>query len=344
METFLVVDDPSFDRHRAPYRHVERPERLGAARAGMARALPEAQRRAIGAREATDAELARVHDAAHLAELGRVLARGFADVDADTYVCPESGEAARRAAGGAIALARGLLRDDARRGIALLRPPGHHAEPARAMGFCLVNNIAVAAAAALAEGASRVAIVDWDVHHGNGTQAAFYGDRRVLVVSLHQWPLYPGTGAPGEIGEGDARGKNVNVAMPPGCGPADYAAAFDELVVPCVRAHAPELVLVSAGYDGHAADPLASMRLDADAYAAMTTAMVDVASELGHGRLGLVLEGGYDLGALEESVEATLRAASGERVAARSGVASAAARGAIAATRRALEGAGSRLS
>jgi acetoin utilization deacetylase AcuC-like enzyme len=340
-ERVIVIDDPSFDRHRAARHHPECPERLAAARSGLASALPPEARVALEVRPASDAEILSTHTRAHLEAVAAVLGeaerrRGFGWIDADTYVGPESREAAYRAAGGAAILGRSLLRGAARRGIALLRPPGHHAEPSRAMGFCLFNNVAIAASAALVEGAARVAIVDWDVHHGNGTQEAFKRNDRVLFVSLHQWPLYPGTGAPEEIGVGAGIGTTANLALPPGAGPDEYGEAFRRVVVPLVEGFAPDLVLVSAGYDAHRADPLAAMRLDAPSYQAMASALIEVAERLGHGRVGFVLEGGYDLAALEESVAATVRAARGERLALPEGRASAAARAAIDATIRAL--------
>jgi acetoin utilization deacetylase AcuC-like enzyme len=202
--------------------------------------------------------------------------------------------------------------DGPKRGFALLRPPGHHAERDKAMGFCLINNVAVAARAAQRAGAKRVAIVDWDVHHGNGTQDVFEHDPDVLFISLHQWPLYPGTGAPGEVGIGEGLGSTANLALPPGAGPAEYAHAWRRVVRPLVEAFAPDAIFVSAGYDAHARDPLASMRLDEASYQAMASSVIATADRLGHGRVGFVLEGGYDLAALEGSVAATAKAAIGE--------------------------------
>jgi acetoin utilization deacetylase AcuC-like enzyme len=167
------------------------------------------------------------------------------------------------------------------------------------MGFCIFNNVAIAAAAARARGAARVAVVDWDVHHGNGTQAAFWRDPGVMYVSTHQFPLYPGTGAAREIGEGPGAGTTVNVPLPPGAGDADYAAAFDEIVAPALRAYRPDLILVSAGFDAYAADPLASMRVSAAGYRRMAAVLRAVADEVCGGRLVAVLEGGYDLGGLD---------------------------------------------
>ncbi len=329
---FARVDDPSFDQHRARGAHPERPERLDAARAGAARALEGATVVDLGAPEAERESLARIHDAAYLDALDRALASGWGQLDEDTFCSPGSREASLRAAGGAARLARALMAGEARRGVALLRPPGHHAEADRAMGFCLLNNVAVAAEAAIAAGAARVAIVDWDVHHGNGTQHVFEDRADVLFVSLHQWPLYPGTGRAGEIGRGPGAGRTMNLALPAGAGDEVYGEAFRRVVIPALRAHAPDLILVSAGFDAHARDPLASMELSSAAYGAMSSAIVSVAEALGHGRVGFVLEGGYDLAALEASVAATIEGALAPTIELPAGAIRAPAREAIEAT------------
>ena len=215
-----VVDDERFDAHRAMEMHPERPERLVAARAGLKRAVGPDELVRVAARPESDEEVLRVHTESHLQGLRDALSSGWGHIDADTFFSPASEEAAWLAAGGAVELCRAVVEGPVRRGLALLRPPGHHAVPSRAMGFCLLNNIAIAAADALARGSSRVAIVDWDVHHGNGTQDIFYEDPRVLFVSLHQSPLYPGTGRVDERGAGPGNGTTVNVPMPPGSGPA----------------------------------------------------------------------------------------------------------------------------
>ncbi|MGE0785871.1 MAG: histone deacetylase [Sandaracinaceae bacterium] len=313
---FAIVDDERFDAHVADGAHPERPERLHAARAGLLAAIPEADRLVIDAEPVEAAELDGVHDATYVARLSEALAaRARGHLDADTFFSEGTKEAAWRAAGGATRMARALMRGDARTGFALLRPPGHHAEPDRAMGFCLLNNVALAAQAALAAGAERVAIVDWDVHHGNGTQHAFEARSDVLFISLHQYPLYPGTGAPEETGRGAGAGSTVNAALPPGSDDAVYGEAFRRLVLPAIARHRPDVILVSAGYDAHAADPLASMELQADTYRAMASALMAAADDLGHGRVGFVLEGGYDLLALEASVRATAEAVRGARLA-----------------------------
>jgi acetoin utilization deacetylase AcuC-like enzyme len=298
-----IVDDQSFDAHRAPFAHPERPERLAAARAALAAAAVPTRR--VDVRRATRAELERVHATEYLDRLER-LAGTRGELDADTYLAPGSVDAALRAAGGAVELVRDLMATGGR-GVALLRPPGHHAKRERAMGFCLLNNIAVAAAEALARGMQRVAIVDWDVHHGNGTQDTFFEDPRVLFVSLHQWPFYPGTGGVYETGAGDGAGYNVNVPLSAGSGPNEYAAAFERLVLPVVESYAPEMILVSAGFDAHLDDPLANMNLDAQAYATMTMQLAAIADKTAGGKMGLFLEGGYDIAALQSSLTACMR-------------------------------------
>ncbi len=301
----LLFDHASLEWHRSPREHPERPERVLAARRALAR-LP---RNRVDARESPSLPVRlaeRVHGAAHVA---RILAIGEEDhdFDADTYAGAGTREAVLRAAGGAAALGAALA-DGARRGFALSRPPGHHAERDRAMGFCLLNNVALAAEAARDAGARRIAIVDWDAHHGNGTQDIFEADPDVLFVSMHQWPLYPGTGAPGEVGRGAGAGRTVNLAMPPGSGHAEYDRALRELVLPILEEHQPDVLLISAGYDGHVRDPLAELRLTELAYAAMTHELSALASRL-DASVGVVLEGGYDLEALEHSLAATLEQA-----------------------------------
>jgi len=303
-----VVDDPSFDEHRPPpeqAEHPECPERLFAARRAVARISRNAEVLNVPARPASDDELASVHTLEYIERLGRT-AGTRATLDEDTYVAPGSVSAARTAAGGAVELVNALLDRRATRGVALLRPPGHHARPSGAMGFCLLNNVAVAAAHARARGAERVLIVDFDVHHGNGTQESFYGDPNVLFVSLHQFPLYPGTGDVGELGAGEGRGRTLNVPLSPGAGDAVYAAAFERIVAPACADFAPRVVLLSAGFDAHAADPLAQMRVSDAGYGTMLRLLSAAVPE--DVPIGMVLEGGYDLDALEASLAQALEA------------------------------------
>ena len=300
-----VVGDPLFEEHRSRGYHPERPERLGAARRGVEQSGVEAV--ALAARDATDEDLRRAHDPAYLAEL-MALDGHHAALDADTYLAPRSVAAARRAAGATITLVDALLGDATlTSGAALVRPPGHHATRDQGMGFCLLNNAAVGALWALDHGLARVAIVDWDVHHGNGTQNIFWTDPRVLYVSLHEAPLYPGSGAREEVGQEDGAGFTLNVPLSEGAGDAAYRLAFDEVVSPVLARFAPELVLISAGFDAHERDPLASMRLTAPGYAYMAAALARVAAASAKGRVGIVLEGGYDLTAIEVSLAATIQ-------------------------------------
>jgi acetoin utilization deacetylase AcuC-like enzyme len=317
-ESVALVDDTRFDGHFDDTGdHPECPERLTAAREGLLAGLGAAVPRRLIAREACDEELASVHAPQYIARLrGRLSHAGHGLLDPDTYFSPGTREAAWLAAGTAIDLGRELATTPGQRGVALLRPPGHHAVPSSSMGFCLLNNVALAARAALDSGLERVAIIDWDVHHGNGTQDAFYRDPRVLFVSLHQFPFYPGTGAPDEIGQAAGLGYNANLALPAESGPEVYGAAFERVVLPMLRHYGPELVLVSAGFDAHERDPLAGMNLEAQTYGSLTSSLlelVDHPDSPARGRIGFMLEGGYDLYALSDSVRAMAAALTGAR-------------------------------
>jgi len=306
----LLLDAPTFARHLPLGHHPERPERLAAARAAVERARGFVGFSAIAPREATAEELVRVHEAQYLEAMEQ--RRGDAlYLDPDTYVSEESVSVAKLAAGGLVAMVDAVLDGPERQGVALVRPPGHHARPGRAMGFCLFNNVAVAAAHARARGLSRVAIVDFDVHHGNGTQEIFYDDPSVLYVSTHQAPLYPGTGDSAETGEGEGRGFTVNVPLSAGGGDDVYRGAFERVVLPVLSEFAPELVLVSAGFDAAVRDPLSEMRLESAAFGWMTRALRRIADTSGQGRTLLVLEGGYDLPALEGGLYAALEGLTG---------------------------------
>jgi acetoin utilization deacetylase AcuC-like enzyme len=329
----VVFDHPSFARHRSPREHPERPERAEAARRAVA-SLGVARVEQLDAPRVAREDAIRAHAVAHV-DLVEQLGEEHRDLDPDTYAGPGTRDAALHAAGGAAALGRALA-GGARRGLAIARPPGHHAEHDRAMGFCILNNVAIAARTAIDRGARRVAIVDWDAHHGNGTQQIFEGDEAVLFVSLHQWPLYPGSGAPDEIGSGAGAGKTVNLAMPPGSGLGEYGRAFSRVVLPVLEEHRPDVILVSAGFDAHARDPLAELALEEAGFAALSSELASLADRLDVG-LGLVLEGGYDLEALERSLAATLdRALRPQRTALPELRCSAAAERAIAMTARSL--------
>ncbi|MEX1141958.1 MAG: histone deacetylase [Thermoleophilaceae bacterium] len=289
--------------------HPERADRVRAVEAALARRdwlgwdVREAPR-------ASDEQLLRIHSRAHLDGVRDACAAGRR-LDPDTPVVPASWDAALRSAGGACALAEALLAGSAPTGVAALRPPGHHAEPERAMGFCLLSNVAIAARHALdALGAERVLILDWDVHHGNGTQAAFDADPAVLFVSLHRWPFYPGTGAAEDAGSGAGAGYTVNLPLAAGTGEDEWLALVEHVAIPVAREYGPDLILVSAGYDAHRDDPLGGCLLEAGSYAQMARHVQALAGELGV-PAGAVLEGGYDLDALGSSVVATMEALAG---------------------------------
>jgi acetoin utilization deacetylase AcuC-like enzyme len=245
-----------------------------------------------------------VHSAKYVESLAELEGQqGY--LDPDTFVSPDSIATARLAAGSLIEMVGAMLRGPISRGVALVRPPGHHARPAQAMGFCLLNSVAVAAAHARAQGIRRVAIIDWDVHHGNGTQEMFWRDPSVLYVSTHQFPFYPGTGDASEVGEGEGAGFTVNVPLAAGGGDAVYRAAFERIVLPVVESYAPELVLVSAGFDAAARDPLAQMQVSPAAFGWMARELARVSAK-STDRMALVLEGGYDLVSLEAGVRASI--------------------------------------
>jgi acetoin utilization deacetylase AcuC-like enzyme len=257
--------------------------------------------------------LERVHAPAYVARVGQIAGRGGGFLDADTYLGPRSYDAALLAAGGLVELVRAVVAGRAANGIALVRPPGHHATPSRGMGFCLFNNIAVAARAALEEfGLARVLIVDWDVHHGNGTQEVFYDSPRVFFFSTHQYPHYPGTGRWDETGAGAGRGTTANVPLAAGVGDAGFRRIFAEILEPLAERFRPEMILVSAGYDAHWNDPLADLCLSLEGYWEMARAVVALAERLCGGRLVVTLEGGYDLDVLACGVANTCRALLGD--------------------------------
>jgi acetoin utilization deacetylase AcuC-like enzyme len=263
-------------------------------------------------RRVTDDELRRVHDADYLTMLRETAGRAVA-LDADTFTSPESYETARFAAGAATGAVDAVVDGgQGSRVFALVRPPGHHAERAKAMGFCFFNSVAVAAAHARARGLGRVAIVDYDVHHGNGTQWSFYDDPNVLFISSHQYPYYPGTGAAGDIGTGKGRGFTVNLPLAAGATDADYERVFGEVAFPVLRQFAPELILLSAGFDAHADDPLGGMRLTASEFVRLTAAVGTIADQCCGGRVVALTEGGYDLKALADCTRAVGQTLGGE--------------------------------
>ncbi len=303
-----VVADPRMLAHDPGRVHPERPDRLRvlldyvAAARGLTR---------LGTRPASEEELVLVHPPEHIARVAESAGRPRMAFDPDTTTSPGSYEAARLAAGSLLVACEAVLAGEVANAFALVRPPGHHAERTRAMGFCLFNNVALAAAWLRQRGVGRVAIIDWDVHHGNGTQHLFEDDPHVLYVSTHQFPCYPGTGAAEEVGTGAGAGRTVNLPFPPGFGDAEYAQAFDQIVAPIVRQFSPDFVLVSAGFDPDYRDPLAAMQLTPAGFANMAAHCLALANETAHGHFAAILEGGYDLQALVEGVDATLTAMQG---------------------------------
>jgi acetoin utilization deacetylase AcuC-like enzyme len=299
----VLIGSPRFAEHVTPPGHPERPERADVFDAVMTRWRPRAT--CIEPTPASPEDLLLVH-APQYVDMVAATAGHARELDPDTYTSPASHEIALLAAG-ACCMAVDRAMDGRGPVVALVRPPGHHAEPEQAMGFCLYNNAAIAAAYARSRRLlRRVAIVDFDVHHGNGTQWAFYDDPNVFYLSAHQFPYYPGTGGPAEIGKGRGAGFTMNVPLEAGATDADYDFVFRTLVVSVLDAWAPELIVVSAGYDAHHRDPLAGMRVSTEGFAAMVAHLGGVAARHCHGSLVVVTEGGYDLPSLSDSLEVTL--------------------------------------
>ncbi|WP_165248627.1 histone deacetylase family protein [Paludisphaera soli] len=308
MSVALYVDRRMLE-HRPPERHPEKPERLEAVlrhlkRTGLLDACP-----AGTVREATDEELRRVHSEAYLASLLDVDRRGGGALEADTWMSPGSLTAARLAAGAAIEAVGDVLGGKHRRAMGLVRPPGHHAVPGGAMGFCLYANVAVAAREALSRHqVDRILIVDFDVHHGNGTQDVFYESGEVAFLSVHRHPFYPGTGMKDETGSGPGLGLTTNIPLPFNTPPREFRAAFRAGLHALADRHRPELVLVSAGFDAMAEDPVGGLGLDFEDFEAITRDVVDVAEAHAQGRIVSVLEGGYNPSLLAGCVETHLKA------------------------------------
>lgn len=292
--------------------HPERPERVESIRTALEAKeywdrYPHLEQLPI-----SDEVMHPIHTPDYLLALEEVCKKGI-HFDSDTYTTPESWELAHNSAGGAISVARSVWKGEAKRGFSLNRPPGHHATPNRAMGFCLLNNVALAAQYLINVGANRIAIIDLDLHHGNGTQDIFYSREDVFYLSTHQYPHYPGSGWLNETGEGPGQMKTANIPLPPFSGDNAFFIVMNEIILPLMDRIKPEMILVSYGFDPHFADPLGNLQLTGDGYGRLIESLVSWADENCNGRISLFLEGGYDLGAAKECTLAVVAALLGEK-------------------------------
>ncbi len=313
MNTGLVQDWRYLNHNMGPY-HVESPARLEVIYK-MIEAEPAFSNLVfIKPREATEEEIALIHYPSYIERLKETRGKPRVILDPDTSTCALSYETALLAVGGVLEAAQAIMEKRVDNAFALIRPPGHHAESSRAMGFCLFNNVAIAAKWLKKQfGLEKILIVDWDLHHGNGTQHAFYREKEVLYFSTHQFPFYPGTGNWDEVGEAEGTGYTFNVPLSPGKGDADYFFIFKEILYPIVQSYQPQFILVSAGFDIYAGDPLGGMMVTAKGFAALTAQLMEMARENCEGRLLLVLEGGYSLEGLKNGVREILYQLSGLR-------------------------------
>ena len=302
-----IVTDPLFIKHNPGSFHPEKPERLKEIYAILDGTGLRDKLHAVEPRPASEEEITRIHRKEYYEKIADADGESVA-LDMDTHTSPDSFRAALAAAGGLLELTKEVAEGNLDNGFALVRPPGHHAEYSSAKGFCLFNNVAIAAEYALHRlGASRVAVVDWDLHHGNGTQHSFEDRADVLYISTHQYPFYPGTGGLRETGKGEGEGYTVNVPLSSGMGDLEYRAIFRDVVLPVLRQYKPDLVLVSAGFDTLATDPLGGMKMSTEGHAVLTSMLM----EIGRGPI-VTLEGGYDVHAQAEAVENCLRCMLGE--------------------------------
>ena len=308
-----VVIDPAYLKHLPGHSHPERPERIQVL-LDLANALDREKFNLLAPRAATRAEIEGIHEPEHVRLVESTSSRNHYALDGDTITSRDSFAVTVLAAGGFLRLLDSMAAKESSSGFALVRPPGHHASFRRAMGFCLFNTIAIGAAYLKKQyGAKRILIVDWDVHHGNGTQDCFYEDPSVLFISTHQYPFYPGTGAINEVGAGPGEGYTINIPLPAGCSDQEYMEVFQHVVVPAAENFQPEWILVSAGFDPHQRDPLGGMRVTEEGFAGMAGALSSVAKRFSEARIALTLEGGYDLAALSNSVAAVLSALEQEK-------------------------------
>lgn len=306
MRQTAIVVDPDYLKHDPGNSHPERPERIQVL-LDLAQQVDRRRFQILPPKPATTAELEACHDADYIALVQSTSRVNQYALDGDTVTCRDSFGVALLATGGFLRLLDAIAAHEARNGFALVRPPGHHALREQAMGFCLFNTIAIGAEHLKRKGAERILIVDWDVHHGNGTQDAFYDDPSVLFISMHQYPYYPGTGAMDETGIGGGEGYTINVPLPAGCADAEYLRIFHDVIVPAAKRFAPEWILVSAGFDAHRRDPLGGMGVTEGGFAEMANRLLQVAEEYTGGKIAFLLEGGYDLAALRNSVAAVLQ-------------------------------------
>jgi acetoin utilization deacetylase AcuC-like enzyme len=309
-EKLGIVFDPVFLLHDPGPTHPETPARLRAVEEGI-KALDQPLI-AIPARPANRDEICLVHTPKYVDTILNMQIDGITQLDPDTTISAHTSEAAKKAVGGVIEAVDCVMKGQLKKVFCAVRPPGHHAEPDHAMGFCIFNNIAIGAAYALSKwNLSRIAIVDWDLHHGNGTQDAFYATDEVLYISLHQFPYFPGTGGEIEKGQGKGLGYNINIPLVPGSGDEDFRAAFQEIIIPALSNYKPELLLISAGFDAHRDDPLGDLYLTTDFFGEMTGMLNEIASFYCKGRVISVLEGGYNYLALKECVTVHLKELTG---------------------------------
>ena len=304
-----IVRDEFYKKHDMGAYHPESPARLDAAYSMIDDEGLNASLTTIQPREATQEEILAIHTADYFNQVAYTETRGrMVALDPDTTACPETFQAAKLAAGGLLLLVDAVQEGSLDNGFALVRPPGHHAESDRAMGFCIFNNVAVAAQHLIDRyGLERILIVDWDLHHGNATQHQFYDSSQVLYFSTHQYPYYPGTGGFDETGLDAGKGYTVNVPLQPGAGDFEYFKIFRDVLQPVAREFAPQFILVSAGFDTYYQDPLGSMQVTPEGYARLTRQLLDSADELCGGRLAITLEGGYALDGMRDSTKTVLR-------------------------------------
>ena len=309
-----IVRDDFYKKHINGYSHPECPERLEIIYEMLDQPEMNGLFKKIFSREATEEEITAVHAPSYYRTVSETaLRRGITPLDADTSAGPDSFRAAKLAAGGVLSLVDLIQEELLENGFALVRPPGHHAEANRSMGFCIFNNVAIGALYLIKKfNLDKVLIVDWDLHHGNGTQHSFYENPQILYFSTHQYPFYPGTGNFEDVGKGKGKGFTVNVPLQPGAGDEEYNAIFREILIPVAREFSPDFILVSAGFDIHSDDPLGGMRVTPEGFASLTRMLMDSAHQTCKGKLAMVLEGGYGLNGLRDSFRAVLFELSGK--------------------------------